>query len=400
MKNLLEIHILQNFAPSNLNRDDTGSPKDAYFGGYRRGRISSQCLKRAAREYIRENNLISVDNMALRTKRISSELVKLLVVKGREEQESLQKAIAALGGVGLKVKDIEEGKIEYLVFLGQDEISRIAELINQHWDELAVPAKEEGEKKKGKAAKKEAKAAIPNDLKKALAKVLDGGKAVDVALFGRMLADLPQANQEAACQVAHAISTSVLEREFDFYTAVDDLKPDDNSGADMLGTIEFGSSCFYRYIALDIEKLLNNLQNDTELMEASLKEFIKAIIKAKPSGKQNSFAAHNDPEYVVITARKDADPRNLANAFEKPVRTKRDQSLTGASAVRLEQKWRWLNDVYGQTGNTYYYNSPEIDEHDFKCEGEQATNRVGEPVSNLDELIEKSLSTIKVDLGG
>ena len=400
MKNLLEIHILQNFVPSNLNRDDTGSPKDAYFGGYRRGRISSQCLKRAAREYIRENNLISVDNMALRTKRISSELVKLLAVKGREEQKSLQKVIATLGGIGLKVKDIEEGKIEYLVFLGQDEINRIAELINKYWDEIFAPTKEEGEKKKGKAAKKEAKAAISNDFKKALAKVLDGGKAVDVALFGRMLADLPQANQEAACQVAHAISTSALEREFDFYTAVDDLKPDDNAGADMLGAIEFGSSCFYRYIALDIQKLLSNLQGNTGLMEASLKEFIKAIIKAKPSGKQNSFAAHNDPEYVVVTVRKDADPRNLANAFENPVRTKCDQSLTGASAIRLEQKWRWLDSVYGQTGLSYRYNSPEIDEHDFKRKGEESVTRVGEVVFNLDELIEKLLGAVKTNLGG
>src|SRR6266508_2221569 len=46
---LIAIHMLQNHAPSNLNRDDNGDPKDALFGGVRRARISSQSLKRSIR---------------------------------------------------------------------------------------------------------------------------------------------------------------------------------------------------------------------------------------------------------------------------------------------------------------------------------------------------------------
>ena len=88
------------------------------------------------------------------------------------------------------------------------------------------------------------------------------GKAIDLALFGRMLADLPEKNTDAACQVAHAISTHAVEREFDFYTAIDDLKPDDTSGADMMGTVEFNSACLYRYAVINWDKLVENLQED------------------------------------------------------------------------------------------------------------------------------------------
>lgn len=387
MKHLIELHILQNFAPSNLNRDDTGSPKDAFFGGVRRGRISSQCLKRAAREYVRAGGLVPPEHMARRTKRVTEELVRALQARGRPEAESLHKAIAALGGVGLKVKDAEEGKTEYLLFLGQAEVERVAEFIDRHWDALNAQAEPKGEKRKAKDAKKEAKAAIPPELKKALEKVLDGGRAVDVALFGRMLADLPQANQEAACQVAHALSTAALEREFDFYTAVDDLKPDDNAGADMLGTVEFGSSCFYRYVALDVTKLRENLQGDDELVLRGLEAFLRAMVKAKPSGKQNSFAAHNDPEYVAVTVRQGADPRNLANAFEKPVRPSPALSLTEASVERLEARWEKLAAAYGQNGPAFVLNLTD------------AQSRLGEPVESLDELIGRTLAEVRAGLG-
>jgi CRISPR system Cascade subunit CasC len=398
MNHLLEIHILQNFAPSNLNRDDTGSPKDAIFGGYRRGRISSQCLKRAAREYVRDHaGTLPEDVLALRTKRVSQELVRALKDRGRDEVEAAQKVTVALGGVGLKVAD--DGKTQYLLFLGRTEIERLAGLIDEHWEALSTPETEEGEKKKGKAAKKAAKAAVPPEVSKALNAVLDGGKALDVALFGRMLADLPEKNRDAACQVAHALSTNAIEREFDFYTAVDDLKPDDNAGADMLGTVEYNSACYYRYAALDLEKLKSNLQGDSELMLEGLKAFLKAIAKAKPTGKQNSFAAHNDPEYIVFTVRQNADPRNLANAFEKPVRPSQKLPLTAASAVKLEQKWRWLESAYGEAGQTFRLNTPEIDEVDFRRNDNDSSERVGVAVGSLDALIEKTLEAVRQQMG-
>lgn len=396
MNHLLEIHILQNFAPSNLNRDDTGSPKDAFFGGVRRARVSSQCLKRAVREYMRHHpGGLPQEALALRTKRLVQALVEKLEAKGRPEEEARQKAVQALGGLGLKVD--EEGKTQYLLFLGRREVDRIAEVIDQHWDGLAVPEAEEGMgKKRAKDAKKAAREAVPDEIKGALNRVLDGGKALDVALFGRMLADLPEKNQDAACQFAHAISTHAVEREFDFYTAVDDLKPDDNPGADMLGTVEFNSACFYRYVALDLEKLLENLQGDTELALKGLEAFLRAVVKAKPSGKQNAFAAHNDPEYVLFTVRREADPRSLGNAFEKPVRPSRELPLTAASAVRLEQKWRWLEACYGEAGKTFRLNAPEIDGAEF---GKDETRRVGQQVASLEELIQKTLQAVREQLG-
>lgn len=387
MKHLLEIHILQNFAPSNLNRDDTGSPKDAIFGGYRRGRISSQCLKRAAREYVHNHpNGLPQEVLALRTKRLVQALIDQLEAKGRSPEEARQKIAVALGGMGLKVDD--EDKTQYLLFLGRQEVARIADLIDQHWEGLGAPQAEEGGgKKKAKDAKKAAKDAVPEEIKKALGKILDGGKALDVALFGRMLADLPEKNQDAACQVAHALSTHAVEREFDFYTAVDDLKPDDNAGADMIGTVEFNSACFYRYVALDLEKLRANLQGDTELMLRGLEAFLRAIVKAKPSGKQNSFAAHNDPEYVLFTVRQEADPRNLANAFEKPVRPNREKSLTEASVERLEAKWQKLSAAYGQNGAAWVLNLTD------------AQSQIGTPVGSLDELVQSAMKAVRANLG-
>lgn len=202
-----------------------------------------------------------------------------------------------------------------------------------------------------------------------------------------MLADLPEKNQDAACQVAHALSTHAVEREFDFYTAVDDLKPDDNAGADMIGTVEFNSACFYRYVALDLEKLRANLQGDTELMLKGLEAFLRAIVKAKPSGKQNSFAAHNDPEYVLFTVRQEADPRNLANAFEKPVRPNREKSLTEVSVERLEDKWQKLFAAYGQNGAAWVLNLTD------------AQSQIGTPVGSLDELVESTVRAVKANLG-
>src|SRR3989304_10622478 len=164
----------------------------------------------------------------------------------------------------------------------------------------------------GKAKKQAAQNADP-ELKKAPDKVFNGGKAVDVALFGRMLADMPEKNQDAACQVAHAISTHSVEREFDFYTAVDDLKPEDTAGADMMGTIEFNSACFYRYAVVDWEKLTSNLQGDTGLAEKGLRAFLEGFVVAAPTGKQKTFAAHNPPEFVAVSVRRHTAPRSLAN---------------------------------------------------------------------------------------
>lgn len=331
----VELHLLQNFAPSNLNRDDTGAPKDAIFGGQRRARVSSQCFKRAIRLYSRDQQLIPTEYRALRTKKLQALLLERLA--DRDQEEASGKIEAALAAAGLKLKD--DGKTEYLLFLGEREIAGFAALIEEHWDALIIPAA--GEKK----GKKESKAAIPAELAKQAKALLDGGKAVDVALFGRMLADLPQVNQDAACQVAHAISTHRVERDFDYFTAVDDVGGPDETGAGMIGQVEFNSATFYRYAALDVSKLLQNLQDDKELTASAIESLIQSMVRAIPTGKQNSFAAHNLPEFIGVSLRK--SPLNLANAFERPIQPRHDKSLTEQSVAALGEYESKLAPVYG-----------------------------------------------------
>lgn len=338
MPHFLEFHLIQNFAPSNLNRDDTGSPKDALFGGHRRARISSQCLKRSMRLLAAEQNLLSPEHRGVRTKQLKNLLVARL--NQRDAEEAAAKVEAALASAGLKLKD--DGKTEYLLFLGEGEVSALAALIDQCWDEITVSAE--------KKSKKDAKSAAGGDVGKKLKELLNGGKAVDVALFGRMLADMPAVNQDAACQVAHAISTHRVEREFDYFTAVDDKEEDVVTG--MIGQVEFNSATFYRYAVVDLDKLSANLQKDRELVLAAVQAFTLATARAVPSGKQNTFAAHNLPQFVGVCLRQ-VGPMNLANAFEKPVSPRRDQSLTEQSVHMLAEHEAKFAAIYGSPEDSW-----------------------------------------------
>ncbi len=202
--------------------------------------------------------------------------------------------------------------------------------------------------------KKEAKASAPAEVVRKAKALLDGGKAVDVALFGRMLADMPEVNQDAACQVAHAISTHRVEREFDYFTAVDDKGGPDETGAGMIGQVEFNSSTLYRYAVVDAHKLLGNLQQDRELTLSALEAFTQSVVRAIPSGKQNSFAAHNLPSFVGICLRH-AGPLNLANAFEKPISPRHDTSLTSLSVAELARHESKLAAVYADGRDQWAY---------------------------------------------
>ena len=345
MSLFLEFHLIQNFAPSNLNRDDTGAPKDAFFGGCRRARVSSQCFKRAIRLAANEQGLIDPQFQGVRTQKLFKLLTERLAERGRGEAQG--RVEVALNAAGLKLK--EDNKTEYLLFLGDAEIAGFAELIDQHWDDLAnVPPKEE---KKGK---KEAKANAPPEVVKKAKSLLNGGKAVDVALFGRMLADLPEVNQDAACQVAHAISTHRVEREFDYFTAVDDKGDADETGAGMIGQLEFNSATFYRYAVIDANKLLNNLNNDRDLALSAVEAFAQAVARAIPTGKQNTFAAHNPPSFVGVVLRS-GGPLNLANAFEKPISPRIDQALTSLSVTSLAAYEENLAKAYANDGDAWSY---------------------------------------------
>ena len=321
--------------------------------------------------------------MAFRTKRIFEKITESLVGIGHSINEAREKVHLALSCMGLSIKD--DGKSEYLLFLGRREISQIVNIIHEQWESItATESAPPDEKKSSKKAKKKAAKNADPKLKEALDKIFNGGKAVDLALFGRMLADLPEKNQFAACQVAHAISTHAVEREFDFYTAVDDLKPEDTAGADMIGTVEFNSACFYRYALIDYEKLVGNLQGDDELAAKGLRAFLEGFVIAEPTGKQNTFAAHNPPEFVAVSVRKNAAPRSLANAFETAIRVKRDESLTRKSAEALVSKAKTLQTAFGGIETNLVLNLTEAHLDGF-----------GKPIDSLKDLLDETMSAIR-----
>jgi len=347
MNKLLELHFIQNFAPSNLNRDDTGAPKDAIFGGTRRGRISSQSFKKAIRDYFKANDLLPKEYIGSRTTWVVSKVGSLLENIGKDKTEAEKRIKTALEQLGKKkkVKVDEDFRTEYLFFLGSNEFTSISKFIDENWDEL--------DKKNPKI-----------DVKK-LEALFDGGKAVDVALFGRMLANLPERNADASCQVSHPISTHTIEREFDFFTAIDDIKQehgDADSGAGMLGTIEFYSSCMYRYISVDLDKLKENLLDDMDIFHKGVEAFLRASALSIPTGKQNSFAAFNPPAYYLSSVKEKAAPRNLTNAFERPIQKKEysDKSLSAASIERFEQYWQRMEKVFGKEGSQFCLQSEEM----------------------------------------
>ena len=282
----LDIHILQTVPPSCVNRDDTGSPKTARYGGVTRARVSSQAWKRAVRLMFRD--MFSKDEVGIRTKRVV-ELVKERITALKPDAEKPEKLAAdALSNAGVKLAKDNAGT-DALFFLSAAQASALAR--------LAVA----GEKDKN-----------------AYKQALKDNPSVDIALFGRMVASDPSLNYDAAAQVAHAISTHEVRNEFDYFTAMDDLAPEDSAGAAHLDTTEFNSCTMYRYATAGIHELAVHL-GDEEAVRAAV-NFVRAFCLSMPTGKQNSFANRTAPETAYVAIRKD-QPVNLAGAFERPVRS-------------------------------------------------------------------------------
>lgn len=326
---LVEIHALQSFGPSNLNRDDTGNPKDVMFGGTRRMRISSQAQKRPIRlsNHFRETTGVAG---AVRTKLLSQTIAEGLVANSidSEQAESLATAfVEQIAGI-----DKKNGLSSVLVYIAPAEHERIV-------SQLAEAAR---------GGNKEVKATV-GGLVKELAKDKHRITAPDLALFGRMLANNPELNVDAAAQVAHAISTHTSVTEFDYFTAVDDLAPKDQTGASMIGIIPFASATYYRYARVDVDLLRANLAADAPLTKATVTAFLRAFLYALPTGKQNTFAAHNLPEFVIGVVRPDNQGWSLANAFEAPVRPTQQGGYMEPSIKALTEHWLRMEQTYSLT---------------------------------------------------
>lgn len=315
----LDVHAVQTVPPANINRDDTGSPKTAQYGGVTRARVSSQSWKRAIRNYFNDNG--KINNIGIR----SLEIVKYIAEKIIKIDESIlfddamKMAEKTLNAANISTKD---QKTKALFFISDKQAEKLAE---------ASVAK--------------------NGNKKYLQDILKSEASIDICLFGRMLADDPSLNEDASSQVAHAISTHAIESEFDFFTAVDDLAPEDNQGAGFLQTTEYNSSTLYRYANIAMHNFCEQL-GDKETAISAAKLFVEAFIKSMPTGKINSFANQTLPSAIVVTLRLDR-PVNMVSAFEEPVKS--NEGYVKKSVQKLFDEYSLYDNMLEKPVYTAYY---------------------------------------------
>ncbi len=355
MSVFVDIHVLQTLPPSNPNRDDTGAPKSATFGGVSRMRISSQAIKRAARQNF--EGKIADGNYGVRTKKIV-ELVARTIGEKRPDLEPQSAELAEMGlkAIGFKLTEPRGKKTDqelkesgFLVFLSAKQIEHVADAL------IAVAAEDDPA-----AAFKELK---PRSL-------VDTDHSIDIALFGRMVAEPNALNVDAACQVAHAIGVGAVEREYDYYTAVDDEKKrsdEADEGAGMIGTIEFASATVYRYATINVDMLRENLGDGT-VVDRAIELFVDSFVRSMPTGKITTFANRTLPDAILVQVRDD-QPINMCGAFEDPIVSDRNgfaepaverfvefesqlRELTGLEAVDSLVAWSTPRGAgFGKLGN-------------------------------------------------
>lgn len=320
----IDVHILQTVPPSNINRDDTGSPKTARFGGVKRARISSQAWKKATRDLFPD--VLDEDEIGQRTVHAVEMIAQIVeeLVPDVDRDQATEAAGEVLSATGIKMKD--KNVTSYLLFISPRQARALAN--------LAVQSIESGDAVDKKAAKE----------------VLDVKKnpllnAVDVAMFGRMVAGATDLNVDASVQVAHAIGIGKMEPEFDYFTALDDLSPEDNAGAAMIQTTEFTSSTLYRYANIDVRHLCENL-GSARVACRGVEAFLRSFVLSMPTGKQNSFANRTLPDAIVIQMRA-SQPVSLANAFEKPVEARDGKSQVEIACKRLAAQEEAIDKAFG-----------------------------------------------------
>lgn len=343
---LIQIHMLQNYAPSNLNRDDSGSPKSAVFGGHPRGRISSQCLKRSIRRSITFNEAFAGEGLlAARTQRLPLLIDEALKELGADDatRRAIVVRVPEIGQESTKrgkeaTVDPEKLATRQLIFIGSGEARQITEKLLARYQ--AVGAK-----------------GWPGLEIEAITKDLGGElpRSVDIAMFGRMTTSAAFEDVAAAVQVAHALSTNRVVNEYDYFTAVDDLKPrSEDAGAGMIGDVEFNSSTYYKYFNVHWEQLVTNLGGDADAAARAVIALIEAAALAQPSGKQNSTGAQNLPDFVLVEVSERNVPVSYANAFTTPV-DGRGGSLMRKSIDKFNEYAGQLRAAYGLNGRRAYF---------------------------------------------
>lgn len=323
MTRFVQLHLLVSYPPANLNRDDLGQPKTARMGGVERLRVSSQSLKRAWRtSELMQQHLGG--HIGTRTKRLGRDAFDALVAAGIAEK-SAQAWASKIAAVYGSVKKDNPLEIEQLVHIAPEERATLDTLVATLAAEKREPTDEE------------------------LGRLLHKQTAVDIAMFGRMLAAKKENNGEAAVQVAHALGVHASVIEDDYFTAVDDLNVDD-SGAAHIGESGFAAAVFYQYVCIDRDLLKKNLGGDEELTRLALRALIEAAHKVGPSGKQNSFASRAYAHYSLLE-KGAQQPRSLSLAFVKPVT---GSDYAGEAVTALERVRDNMDQVYGACADARY----------------------------------------------
>jgi len=328
---LIEIHAIQNHSPSNLNRDDLGAPQTCYFGGVLRSRISSQCIKRS----IRMSDEFRLLRGGIRTRKLADEIAK--AAKSAPDVKKRASRILDLCGIKSKEKkDKENDKSDMLVYTSREAIQEMADILDSDGDKT------------------------DEQLKLAFGSIIADKTAVpDMALSGRMLETgvLLNTTAGASLQVANAISTHEIHPEVDYYVAADDI-PGDDAGAGYLDEALFVSPCFYKYFSIHWEALVRNLKGNQELAAHTVGAFVRAAALITPTGKQNSYAAHNPPDGILIQIQNKNIPISYANAFAKPVDVN-ERDIVSQSVAQLGQYIRDLDVGYGRPGKRFWF-SPNL----------------------------------------
>ncbi len=311
----VEFHILQSFPVSCLNRDDLGSPKSAVIGGIPRARVSSQCWKRAVRMQMHELG----QPIASRTKLIVRAIADACLNAGATEEQAVQ---CGQWTAAAFAKKVENGVSDTLFFISDSECTGIAQ----------------------KFAENSFREIKDKDLQKVCKGALNPAHdGLDIALFGRMVANAADMNVEAAASFAHAVSTHRVDPEIDFFTAVDDCRKEEESGSAHMGSLEFNSATYYRYVSLDLGQLAKTLKNDD--LTAPVEAFVKALFLAVPSARQATMSAACPWDEAIITVRRG---QRLQLAFNTAVRTSAEKpDLVANSIAALKQHFADAERMYG-----------------------------------------------------
>ena len=333
--NIIELHILQSFPVTCLNRDDLGAPKSARFGGVERARVSSQCWKRAVRKLFHESE--KGFSETVRTKYLLSLFTRIIksedALKTEEEAESIAKKILSVANGDKKLfgkLDTKKNVVDTLFYISEQTATSIVRHVLEKLKE---------------DSKYTPKFKEMSDLLKE--QVSD---AADIALFGRMVAADATNTVEGAALFSHALSTHAVRSELDFFSAVDDEKKNaDDAGAGQIGQIEYSSACYYRYIGVNLDLLAKSNLFDQTQMKSVLENFIRAAILANPSARKNSMFGQGLPSYVLAVKRS-GQPLSLANAFEKPIEAKRGSGYVEPSIAALKKEWTDLKAAFGIGG--------------------------------------------------